>query len=80
MRDNGITPNYPTSTNAALAAVALLFYDKCLLTSDSQNVNMNNFIADSGLSAHMVHSKSLLTNFQEKSGTVKFGDNTEVVS
>jgi hypothetical protein len=28
----------------------------------------------------MVHSKSLLTNFQEKSGTVKIRDNTEVKS
>jgi hypothetical protein len=28
----------------------------------------------------MVQSKSLLTNFQEKSGTVKIGDNTEVKS
>jgi hypothetical protein len=41
---------------------------------------MNTFIADSGASAHMVHSKSLLTNFQEKSVTVKIGVNTEVKS
>jgi hypothetical protein len=77
MRDNGITPNYPTS---AAAAVALLCYDTCLLTTNTENVNMNTFIADSGASAHMVHTKSLLTNFQEKSGTVKIGDNTEVKS
>jgi hypothetical protein len=41
---------------------------------------MNTFIADSGASAHMVHSKSLLTNFKEKSRMVKIGGNTEVKS
>jgi hypothetical protein len=54
MRDNGITPNYPTSTASAAAAVALLCYDTCLLTTENDNVNMNTFIADSGASAHMV--------------------------
>jgi hypothetical protein len=81
MRYNGITPDYPTSTYAAAtAAVEFLCYDTCLLTADSKNVNMNTFIADSGASAHMVHSKSVLTNFHEKCGTVKIGDNTKVVS
>jgi hypothetical protein len=41
---------------------------------------MNTFIADSGASAHMVHSKSLLTDFIEEEGEVKIGDNTEVKS
>jgi hypothetical protein len=59
MRDNGNTPNYPTS-----AAVVLLCYDACLLTSDSKNL----------------HSKSLLSNSRAKSRTVEIGDNTEVQS
>jgi hypothetical protein len=79
MRDNGMTQNYPTST-AAAAAVALLCYDTCLLTTNKENCNLNTIIVDSGASAHMVHSKSLLTNFQEKRGTVKIGDNTVVKS
>jgi hypothetical protein len=41
---------------------------------------MNTFIADSGASAHMVHSKSLLSDFIEEESEVKIGDNTEVKS
>jgi CO dehydrogenase/acetyl-CoA synthase alpha subunit len=52
-----------------------------MLTSDSDSlVNINTFIANSGASTHMVHSKHLLKNFQEDLGEVKIGDNTKVES
>jgi hypothetical protein len=63
------------------ANVALLCYDTCLLTSDSEsNITPNPFIADSGASVHMVHSKHLLSNFKEDKGEFKVGDNTMVES
>jgi hypothetical protein len=43
-------------------------------------VNFNTFIADLGASAHMVHSKSLVSNFNEDMGTVTIGDKIEVKS
>jgi hypothetical protein len=63
------------------ANVALLCCDSCLLTTkDGVNVNFITFLADSGASAHMVHPKSLLSNFNEDMGTVTIGDKTEVKS
>ena len=70
-----------SSSATTNVAVALLCYDSCLLTSNTEsNVNSNTFVADSGASAHMVHSKHLLSNFTENEGTVKIGDNTQVES
>jgi hypothetical protein len=61
--------------------VALICYETCLLAGDyGNNLNPNTFIADSGASAHMVPSKSLLTNFKQDSGNVKIGDNSVVDS
>jgi hypothetical protein len=76
--DNGITPNYPKSSSSAnVANVSLTCCNTCMLTGDfNEDVNFNTFIA----STHMVHSKSLLSNFQKKDGVVKIGDNSEVES
>jgi transposase InsO family protein len=81
-RDNGITPTYPTSNaSVATTAVALICYNTCMLTGNIDgNTNSNTFIADSGASAHMVHSKHLLSNFKEELGKVKIGDGAEVDS
>jgi hypothetical protein len=58
-----------------------LCFDSCLLTTkDGANLNFKTFIEDSGASAHMVHSKSLLSNFNEDMGTVTIGDKTEFKS
>jgi gag-polypeptide of LTR copia-type len=78
----GDSQNSNNSGNGHTAnPVMLLCYDTCMLTSDSDSlVNMNTFIADSGASTHMVHSKHLLKNFQEDLGEVKIGDNTKVES
>jgi hypothetical protein len=75
-----LQPNYPNSSASAnLADVALICYNTCMLTGDiNKDVNYNTFIADSGVSTHMVHSKSLLSNFQKDNGVVKIGDNSEV--
>jgi hypothetical protein len=52
-----------------------------MFTGDfNEDINYNRFIADSGESTHMVHSKSLLSNFQKEDGVVKIGDNSEVES
>jgi hypothetical protein len=51
-----------------------------MLTRDFNNYIYNTFIADSGASTHMVHSKSMLSNFQKEDGVVKVGDNSEVES
>jgi hypothetical protein len=65
----------------ATANVALLCFDSFLhTTKHGSNVNFNTFIANSGASAHMVHSKSLLSNFKEDMGTVTIGDKTELKS
>jgi hypothetical protein len=84
-RDNGTNNPYPgtiyTDKIIPTANVALFCYETCLLTTNGQeNVNINTFIADSGASAHMVHSKSLLKNNQEESGEVKIGDRNEIKS
>jgi hypothetical protein len=77
-RDQGITP---TTESRPTANVSLLCYNSCLLTTcGAENVNMNTFIADLGASAHMIHSKSLLSDFTEEEGEVNIGDNTEVKS
>jgi hypothetical protein len=60
-RDNGLPHQYPstihTDKTVLTANVAFLCYESCLLTvSGQENVNINTFIADSGASAHMVHS------------------------
>jgi hypothetical protein len=55
-----------------------LCYETCLLTTNGkENGNINTFIADSGASAYIVHSKSLLKNYQEDIGEVKIGDSNE---
>jgi hypothetical protein len=78
-REQDASPN--NTETRPTANVALLCYDSCLLTTcGGESVNMNTFIADSGASAHMVHSKSLLTDFIEEEGEVKIGENTEVKS
>ena len=66
---------------AANAAVALICYDVCLLTKNGNTkVTPSTFIADSGATQHMVHSRSLLIDFHQHPGTVKIGDNTLVPS
>jgi hypothetical protein len=80
-QDNGITPNYPNSSASAKANVALTCYNTCILTGYfNKDVNYNTFIVDSGAFIHMVHSKSLSSNFQKEDGVVKIGDNSEVES
>jgi hypothetical protein len=46
----------------------------------SGNVKLNTFSAESGSPAHMIHSTSLLTNYQEDNGEVKIGDYNEIKS
>jgi hypothetical protein len=81
-KNNGTTPNYPNSSASAnVANVALTCHNTCMLTGDfNKDVNYNTFIADSGASTHMGHSKSLLSNCQKENGVVKIGDNSEVES
>jgi hypothetical protein len=43
-------------------------------------VKPNTFIADSGASTHMVHSKQFLSDFQPEVGDVKIGDNKTIKS
>jgi hypothetical protein len=43
-------------------------------------VKQNTFIADSGASTHIVHSKQFLTDFQPEEGDVKIGDNKTIKS
>jgi hypothetical protein len=43
-------------------------------------VRPNTFIADSGASTHMVHSKQFLSDFQPDIGDVKIGDNKTIKS
>jgi hypothetical protein len=43
-------------------------------------INKNTFVADSGASSHMVHSRQLLTNFKPQKGVIKVGDDTKVDS
>jgi hypothetical protein len=69
------------SNTANTANVALLCYETCMLTTDSESaVTPNTFIADSGASTHMVHSRHLLTDFKEHINEVKIGDKTMVQS
>jgi hypothetical protein len=50
--------------------VVLLCYDTCMFISQGDSlVKQNTFIADSGASTHMVHSKQFLTDFQPRSYT-----------
>jgi len=52
-----------------------------MLTTDSDKlVKPNTFIADSGASTHMVHSRHLLTDFKPSENEVKIGDKTMVKS
>jgi Reverse transcriptase (RNA-dependent DNA polymerase)/gag-polypeptide of LTR copia-type len=81
LKDLSEKPGNNGNSASATANVMLLCYDSCMLTTDeASNVTPNTFVADSGASAHMVHSKYLLSNFKEDLGTVKIGDNTEVKS
>ena len=75
-KDEKLLPPFTHSAN-----VMLLSYDTCLLAANNKDkVNINTFIADSGASTHMVHSKHLLTNFQPSIGEIKIGDNSNMES
>jgi Reverse transcriptase (RNA-dependent DNA polymerase) len=68
--------NSPNTAN-----VALFCYNTCMLTADYNHlVQKTTFIADSGASTHMVHSRELLTNFIPNKNEVKIGDKTMVES
>jgi hypothetical protein len=72
--------NLPPITKST-ANVILLCYDACLLSTQNRNkVNPNTFVADSGASGHMVHSRHLLTDFKSKIDWVMIGDNTAIKS
>jgi hypothetical protein len=59
----------------------LLCYDTCLLSANNKSkVNTNTFVADSGASGHMVHSRHLLCDFEEHRDSVTIGDNTTIKS
>ena len=61
--------------------MVLLCYDTCMFTSQGDPlVKPNTFIADSGASTHMVHSKQFLSDFQPDIGDVKIGDNKTIKS
>jgi hypothetical protein len=49
-------------------------------TEEGSNINKNTFVADSGASAHMVHTREMLPVFKDLISDVKIGDNSTVQS
>ena len=64
------SPKTPETANVALVCTHVC----SLTTEDTGKVNSNTFLADSGASCHMVHSKHFLTDFVPDDGTVTIGD------
>jgi hypothetical protein len=72
-RSQGNSPN--------TANVELFCYETCMINTDSDYlVTQNKFMADSGASTCMEHSRKRLTNFIPHQNEVKIGDKTIVES
>lgn len=49
-------------------------------SEEGNNINKNTFVANSGASAHMIHTREMITDFKDSSSNVKIGDTSTVQS